>query len=385
MNSTSRWLLADAGDSTAERDGCRNWVRLRHTLFAIAYAAVVMVSLSVVYSGTQVAIAWPAIGIAVWWASTCRSWRTFAFVCSFVFVVPALYLGLFQGGSLLAIVFVGFSHAIAGPAIGPVMALFERMHPTEVRNGDGRLFAPLARIQIPRHVYRLLIASLILIPIAKCFTLMAIVLVGDSVSIMLYLNLILRDLAGVIAIAGPGIALSSSAVRGIGVAAIREFVGVVVVTAVLLTLIFGPGQDLPVVYLAMLPLYWSATRLPVPVAAIHAVITACAATTLTYWAGAGPFAVSDDTPIAQASAIQLFIIMCVLLSLVVSTTVQQHSALVGELEALATTVPYALLVINRFGKAYPVNAAAHDLVVPTPDGMFVTRRSTIQTDPAVGH
>lgn len=54
---------------------------------------------------------------------------------------------------------------IVGPAIGPVMSLFEKMHPMGDLNGDARLFAPLARILIPRHVYRLLTASLTMISI----------------------------------------------------------------------------------------------------------------------------------------------------------------------------------------------------------------------------
>lgn len=374
MNSTSRWLLTDSGDSTAVFSRSPSWAWVRHTLFALAYAIAVVASLSVVYSGTQVAIAWPSIGIAVWWAVTCRSWRVFAMVCAFVFVIPPIYIWISEGISFAGVILIGLSHVLAGPAIGPVIALFEKVHPKEPQNNNGRLFAPFARIQVPLHVYRLLIASLILIPLSKSFTLVAIANSGESVSLSLYISLILRDLAGVIVVAGPGIAISSSVVRSLSAPAIREFMAVVVVTAILLTLIFSYGQNLPVAYLALLPLYWSATRLPVSLAVVHAVVTAFFTGLFSVWINTGPFTISDNSPFAQATAIQLFAIMCVLLSLVVSTTVQQHSALVAELEALAATIPDALMVINRAGKAFPVNDVAKELVVEDSDGEYEVRQ-----------
>lgn len=373
MNPTSRWLLVDSGGSTTAFSRSPYWAWLRHVFFAMAYALTVVTSLSVVYSGTQVAIAWPSIGIAVWWAVTCRSWRVFAMVCAFVFVVPPSYLGFSEGISFSGAILIGLSHVVAGPAVGPIMALFEKFHRTELEDMKGHLFAPFARIQVPRHVYRLLLASLILIPISKSFTILAIANGGESVSLTLYTGLILRDLAGVIVLAGPGIAISSSVVRSIRAPAIREFIAVVAVTTILLTLIFTYGQQLPVVYLALLPLYWSATRLPVALAVIHAVFTALLTGFFSFWISMGPFSVSDHVSFAQATAIQLFAIMCVLLSLVVSTTVQQHSALVVELEALVATIPDALLIINRFGNAFPVNDLAKELVVKGTDGEFHMR------------
>lgn len=93
-------------------------------------------------------------------------------VCVFVFVVPPIYLGVSEGISFIGVILIGLSHVVAGPTIGPVMALLEKLHRTEPENNKGRLFAPFARIQVPHHVYRLLIASLILIPISKSFTLL---------------------------------------------------------------------------------------------------------------------------------------------------------------------------------------------------------------------
>lgn len=373
MNSISPWLLADTSRSTSTRKHFLTWTWLSHITLAILYVVTVVTSLSVVYTGTRIAIAWPAVGIAVWWAVTCRSWRVFALVCAFIVFVPSFYLYVFNGSSFYRVTLIGISHFIAGPAIGPVMALSEKMHPTEPKTTPGRLFAPLAKIRIPRHVYRLLITSLVMVPIAKTFTILALVDSGADVSLDLYISLILRDITGIITVAAPGIVISSSIVRSIKAAAIQEFLVVVIITAIMMRLIFSYDQDLPLVYLAMLPLYWSATRLPVALAVMHAVLTSLMTVYLSLMMGTAPFALAADS-LAQAANIQLFATLCILLSLVVSTTVQQHSALRAEYEVLTATIPDALLLVNREGDVFPVNSAAHRVVQELPDGKFVTRK-----------
>lgn len=342
-------------------------------LFALTYSVAVIGSYSVVYSGTLVAVAWPSVGIAVWWAVTCRSWRTYAYICAIIFLVPALYLLFLTETSLRGVLLVGIAHVISGPAIAPILMLAEKFDPTEPVH-DEQLFVPFSRIRVARHVYRLLIAGIFTVAISKLLVILAYVLGDVSASFTLYLTMVLRDLAGIIAIAGPGLAISSSLGRSIGRAAWREFGVVLLVTAVVLAAVFGYAQQLPIVYLAMLPLYWSATRLPVALAVFHAVLTSVATTLLYYLVGRGPFAISDESVFAQATALQLFVIMCILLSLVVSTTVQQSSATVEELEVLAKTLPDALLIVNRDGKAFPVNEAAYDLVDRLPNNQYITRK-----------
>ena len=346
-----------------------------HSLLAAAYLITMVISVSTVYAGTFVSIAWPPVGIAVWWALTCRSRRGFILVCAFVFVALVLYLSIAGRLPTAAVLLIGIAHVIAGPAIALVVKWFERWDPT-TRSRRHHRFVLTARIMTPGDVYRLLVASLLLIPAAKVLSILAISVGGDSVSITLYASLILRDLAGVIAVAGPGIAISSGTWKGVRASTVVEFVVAMVGTGVLLAVIFGPGRHLPIVYLTLLPLYWSATRLPVAVASLHAVVTAGAATVLAYAAGYGPFAVSDETLIVQATAVQLFIIMCVLLSLVVSTTVQEHSALVAEFETVTETIPDGLLIVDRSGRASPLNASAREFVIESEDGEAVPRDLT---------
>lgn len=372
MLSTSPLTPAATGGAAPERDKSVNAIWLRHALFAAVYAVMVVASITVAYSGTSIAIVWPSAGVAVWWAVTCRGWRSFAWVAAFVFAVPALYLGAVDGHAFLPVIFVGISHVLTGPAVGLALVLLEKKFPprSHFGGGGGRV---AARLVLPHQVYRLLIVCLLMIPVAKGVGMVGVGMEAE-VSVELYTGLVLRDLAGVLAVAGPGIAISSAVGQAISAAALREYAGVTAVTAVLLALIFGPGQDLPIAYLAMLPLYWSATRLPVAVASVHAVVTVAATMTLAYVVGAGPFAVSDDTLMDQASATQLFIILCVLLSLVVSTTVQQHATLVAELEALTATIPDALLLVDRHKRVTPINAAAHDVVFENQHGEMHTRR-----------
>ena len=371
MLSTSHSTATVTGGAAAERGTAMNVAWLRHVLFAAGYTVMVLASITVAYSGTSIAIVWPSAGVAVWWAIICLGWRSFACMSAFVFAVPALYLSVVDGQALLPVFFVALSHVIAGPVVGLVLILLEKMFPprSHFQGGDDRVSA---RIVLPRHVYRLLLVSLVMIPVARAVGLVGLAM-ETAVSLELYMGLVLRDVAGVLAVAGPGIAISSAVGQKISGAAFREFAGVTVVTAVLLALIFGPGQDLPIAYLAMLPLYWSATRLPVAVAAVHNVVTVVATMLLSYLVGTGPFAVSDDSVLDQASATQIFIIMCVVLSLVVSTTVQQHATLVAELAALTETIPDALLLIDRQGKAIPINADAHDVVFERDDGEILAR------------
>ena len=110
-------------------------------------------------------------------------------------------------------------------------------------------------------------------------------------------------------------------------------------------------------------------------ATVHVELTIAATVVLTFVVGVEPFAVNDNGPLVRSTVIQLFIVLCVLLTLVVSTTVQQHSGLVEELEVLARTIPDAFLIVNGCGKAFPVNEAARDFVVRSDDdGGFVMRR-----------
>lgn len=345
---------------------------LRHGLFALAYLVATVATVRLVHPGTVVSLIWPAAGVAVWWALTCRSRRAFLLVCAYVFAVPTSYMLLFDGRSIEFIWLLGVSSVLAGPAIRPVMEALERVREREEWSLAVSGREKLARIAVPGDVYWLLIASLIILPVAKSVSMVWLALDGAAISMTLYINLVLRDLAGVMAVAGPGLAIASSGRRGMHATTVRDTAIVLAATSVLLALIFGPGQSLPIAYLAMLPLFWSATRLPVPSAAVHAVFTAVTTTMLAYWVGAGPFA-APETPVKQALAIQIFIILTILLTLVVSTTVQQRSAIYAELSALTMTIPEAVVTVDRHGRAVPVNSAGYEVVVAHPGGGYATR------------
>lgn len=375
MNSTSHWLLAVDHNSSKPREGLARWTWARNFSFALFYAAGVFLSFSVVYPGTPVAVFWPPVGIAVWWAVTCQSWRMYGFICGFVFILPAAYVGIFSTSSLVPVLLYGLSHVIAGPGIGLLMIVAERIWPSEYDDAEnGKLFAPYARIRLAVHVYRLLIFAVIAVMIAKFPVLLGFAIDGEPASLELYSTLVLRDIAGIVLVAGPGIAISSSIVNRLTANMKLEFGAAILVTTLVLILIFGFTQNIPIVYLAMLPLYWSATRLPVPLASLHAAFTASAAILLAYFVNAEPFAGSDNSAVAQATSIQLFIIMSVVLSLVVSTTVQHHSALAEELAVLTKTLPDALLIRSRSGRIFPMNDLAYEHLETNEDGGIVLRQ-----------
>lgn len=381
MNATSRWLIANYNDSSPYRDGSPIFAWSRQILFAVAYAVAVIGSYSVVYDGTLVAIVWPSVGIAVWWAVTCRNWRIFALICGYVFLVPALYLFFYTETSVRGILITGAAHVIAGPLVALVVGLLENV---QLRESTRRrpLFAPFSRMRLSGDVFRLLVAGILMVSVSKLLVILAYTLADLPVSFSLYLTMVLRDVTGIIVVAGPGIALSSQLVRNVSRAAWRELAFIAVVTMGVLALIFGFAAELPTIYLAMLPLYWSATRLPVPLAVLHAVFTSGLTVILFFLIGTGPLAVTDEPILVQSTTVQLFVLMCILLSLVVSTTVQQTSTLVEELEVLAKTVPDALFILSKKGRAFPVNEEAKKLVKPTPDGHYSMRKlQDIDGDP----
>lgn len=376
LNSTSRWLLADTTGAPGTQGPPRGESWGGHVLFALAYSIAVAASFSTVYSGTNIAIIWPPVGIAVWWVATCRSWRAFAVVSGVVALVPTIRWSLIDDVSAVAVLFIALSNLVEAPLVALAMRYFERVRPTEPMHDAGAVRSgPGFGISTAQHVYRLLIAAIVSVALAKGVILLALTQQGEPVTLTFYASLVLRDLAGIIAIAGCALAISSAVVRTMETKVLREFAGVLALTAVVLVLVFALGPRLPIVYLVMLPLYWGATKLPVLLATVHVELTIAATVVLIFVVGAEPFAVNDESPLARSTAIQLFIILCILLTLVVSTTVQQHSGLVEELEVLARTIPDAFLIVNGCGKAFPVNEAARDFVVRSDDGDgFVVRR-----------
>ncbi|AGN18776.1 hypothetical protein J433_05625 [Corynebacterium glutamicum MT] len=381
MNETSRWLLANSSDPLSYRDSSLLVALVRQIVFALAYSIAVIGSYSLVYADSLVAIVWPSVGIAVWWAVTCRSWKNFALICGYVFLVPAIYLHFFTETSIRGVILAGIAHAIAGPGVALVMAFMENAQlPEPLRKRHA--FAPFSHLRLSVDVFRLLVAGIVMVAISKLIVIFAYALADLPYSFTLYLTMALRDLTGIIVVAGPGIALSTPLVPNIHRSAWREFAVVFIATIGLLALIFGFAVDLPTVYLAMLPLYWSATRLPVPLAVLHAVITSAIVVVLYFLLGTGPFAITDDSILVQATTIQLFVLMCILLSLVVSTTVQQTSALVEELEVVAKTLPDALFIVNKNGTAFPVNAGAKNFAKQSPDGhYFMPKLQNIDGEP----
>ncbi|MDR7328950.1 bifunctional diguanylate cyclase/phosphodiesterase [Corynebacterium guangdongense] len=372
MVTSSPLVAALSPSGVADPPPGRAWTR--HVLFALVYLGAVLASKYFRYADTEIAIAWPSVGVAAWWAINCRSRRGLALVAAVVFVVQVVGLGVVEGRPLLSAVLGGAANILAGPAVAPAIILLDRLLPVRTsENGGIRQLDGQVRVTRPRDVYLLLLASLMMVSLSKLLILVAIDHAGHAVSVTLYTGLVLRDLAGIILVAGIGLALCELANHWFTRRDVLESLAVVASTAVLLAFIFGPGENLPIVYVALLPLYWSATRLPVPLATLHAVFTSLLATALAYWVGPGPFGFTADTTIEQASAAQLFILICLLLSLIVSTTVQQGELFVSELQTVTSTIPDALLVVDKAGKATPVNARARDVVGAHGDETFMVR------------
>ncbi|MFP7365148.1 EAL domain-containing protein [Corynebacterium callunae] len=345
---------------------------LRNLFFALMYVFSLVVSMSLVYFDSAIAVSWSTVGMVVLWSLYTRTPWEYVFLNAFVFVTTSLYMGVIVDSPVATALFIGLSQLVVGLTVCPLMRVLEKIPSRQTRGIGVRLSSPTSEIVNPRFVYRLLIASLVMLPVADALALFAVSYEGFEPTLTVYFALILRDLSSIITIAGAGAVIITASLRGIGATAVREFIMVVAVTGLVLGLIFGPGKNLPIIYFSILPLYWSATRLPVALASFHAVITVLTASVLAFMLGTGPFIVSDSM-VTQASAVEVYIITCILLSLVVSTTVQRHTLLVTELETLIETIPDALLTIDREGQLVPLNLAAQDVMLRNSDGTYRTR------------
>lgn len=346
---------------------------LRHGVFAVAFTFSMAIIADFGEPGAFATIIGFPAGVAALWALMSPGGRVLIGICGYVFVVSSLSFVYLGERAAMTVWLGGLGYVVAGPMIRPVMKLVTDMH-TSVRRPtrDDETF-PLGIIAVPADVYRLLISTLIAVPMAVILRVVWGTANGLEVTRVLVLTNALRDVAGIILVAGVGLAIASCGNRNFREQIFRRpFIVVVVATALLVAAIFGPGQSLPIVYLAIFPLFWSATTSGVPAATLHATVTVIGVGFLAQFMGAGPFAAGGN-PIIENTAIQLFTVLGVVLSLVVSTAVQQRTAIIDELEALTETIPDPLVVIDRSGTATPVNAAGREVVMLGDDGWFLPR------------
>src|SRR5690625_1902078 len=187
VNATSRWLLAKSSDPLIYRDSSLLVALVRQIVFALAYSIAVIGSYSLVYGDSLVAIVWPSVGIAVWWAVTCRSWKNFALICGYVFLVPAIYLHFFTETSITGVILAGIAHAIAGPGVALVMAFIENAQlPEPLRKRHA--FAPFSHTHLSGDVFRLLVAGIVMVAILKLVFILVVLCVGLSDLSILYLS-----------------------------------------------------------------------------------------------------------------------------------------------------------------------------------------------------
>ncbi|MDO5513133.1 EAL domain-containing protein [Corynebacterium sp.] len=349
---------------------------LTHGLCALAFTCFMVIIAAFDEPGAfTTMIGFPA-GVAALWALLSSNRIQFALICVFVFVVSCLSFLYFGDRPLMTVWLGGLGYVLVGPMILPTAkALAEMRARARRRTRDGGTSA-VNIIAVPADVYRLLLASLITAITAGALRVVWTSSNGGDASVLLMLGFVLRDLAGIAVVTGTALAVRSC-VRGNPRSQIlrSRVVVVVVATALLLAVIFGPGQHLPIAYLAIVPLFWSATTLAVSAAALHAAVTVVAAGFLAQFVGAGPFA-APDNPVVLTIAVQMFAIMGVALSLTVSTAVQQRTAIIEEFEALTETIPDPLLTVDRAGRVTPINAVARTVLLPCDGGQFVERPLT---------
>lgn len=104
---------------------------------------------------------------------------------------------------------------------------------------------------------------------------------------------------------------------------VLESVGSWTLTAVAVMLVFAPGQELPLAFLIVAPLVWSAIRLGVRAVALQLIVVGVIVTVLTAH-GAGPFAAYVNNGGDSNPMVQLFIVSCALVVLPLAAAIAER-------------------------------------------------------------
>ncbi|WP_158579895.1 sensor histidine kinase [Geodermatophilus marinus] len=361
---------------------------LRTAAFAVAFAAAVLLGRTTRLEGTDLALVWPAAGVAFLWLSGTwrRRWLRADLVALFGVAAVLTALTGAPAGLAVALGAAAVVQAVVGVAVwarlaGPARELRTRRQLTGLLGGA---FAGAAASALVGPPAVLLDAA------------------GNAPAVVAIW--VLRNAGGVVVVATVGLrVLGHRPGDPVGrVPRLPEAVALGAVTAAAVALVFGPGQDRPVTY-ALLPVaVWAALRLPTEVATGWVLVVTAAVLALTL-AGDGPFAVvppQDGAVLAQG-----FLLVLAVLVLLLALGRDERDRLVDELrvagrraedqrvvlDAVLDRLPEGVVLVDRTGRTVVRNPAAAEFfpgesesvdparwlqeVAPrTPDGRLVPLR-----------
>jgi len=269
--------------------------------FGLLFVGALLLGLQTRPDSAQVALAWPAAGVAVWWLASTRSRGETALAVGLIGLATAvvnLLTGVRPDASLMFAV-ANLAHAVVG------VVVLRRLHPG------------LGALRSPGDVARVLLASIAAATVsAAVAAVTAGWLLGGDAWESLVLVLV-RNGGSTFVLVGAVLAL-----RGAGPADLRrartpELVPACAAALTLFLVVLVVPRGMPLLFLGVLVPVWFGTRLGVSATALVGTALSVLTVTLTL-AGLGPVAAVEDVQ-ARAVVVQGFIVVLTLVGLSLAT------------------------------------------------------------------
>ena len=360
---------------------------LRWLGFVSALIIVILLARLLLLPGSNLALYWPAAGVAVLGVAASRTRRELAVVAATIAVVATLGNAI-TGIPIAAASVLGIANMVMGTA--PAFWLASAPGPLRSPHGGGRLL-PSTRLRVVQatDLARLVVAMLVGGALSAVPGALAIYLIAGSVAPIALLSWVVRLSVGAFVVAAPLLTLAcvtrhldlSTQPRGWHTwrAWLRERgveVGLITLAGLaLVAVVFAPGHDLPLTYLPLLISVWVGVRMPPAAAGSITLLTGLVTAVLVLFNGGGPF---EDVTLSVGNAIIvqgyafLLVAVAMLLSLIIAERDDLGTRLANaerdavqradDLGVITATVPVALMVLDADGEVEMMNPRAAAMV-----------------------
>lgn len=323
----------------------------RLSLFAVLFVLAVFVAREVLSTTENLAMFWPAAGVAALYALVARSRVEVALVAvgAFAIIVP-WYLG--AGFTTSAAVLVGLANA-ANPVV--TRSVYRLL---------GGAADPAFRRTV--GVYRFMLAGLAGAAVATVFGILMLRAQSGHVDPSMATAWFFRYIAGTFLVTGTGLAILgwNRKNRLTPVHEILVLLGATILTSA--GVLFASPQ-LSLGFALLLLLFWSATRFPVALAAAHAAflsVLMIAMVTLE------PEVITvGQSPLARSTAVQIFITVSCALAILISASMNDRIGLIRNLRTanqnatrLFSDAPQGVAELSRDGVILRANDSLADVL-----------------------
>ncbi|GAA4934723.1 ATP-binding protein [Actinoplanes utahensis] len=282
-------------------------------LFAALYLGATVLGRLTVLDGSDIAVVWPAAGVAAIWFLTRRRSPTFRAEVA-LFAVLTFLVDLATGAS------APIAAVLVAANLVQIAILLRLTHGIE-------------KVHSPRRLWRMLGAVLAATAGGAAIGPTGVGLLTSHFSWSSMVSWVACNTAGILLIGVSGLYLAGWRGRRTAGPAPRvaETLGLAVSTLVAYYACFLADTGLPIAFPLLAVTVWAAVRMPIPWAIGHGTVTGVAAVAFTLH-GTGMFAAVDDQ-VSQVLVCQLFVVTVAVIGLAVALGRDERDALLAELAA----------------------------------------------------